>query len=222
MRGGNRSFCGTQKSPKAGIVRGALKEFRSISNTFQRVNDPDHILTKTLARLTLVSTQMGALKLKNYATFSFHVGDVPFAIPRRMDHLLPVFGKVVFPIAMPFCFRFPPMVAGTRSLWAQCRTLTSPHFGIIGLPQMRHFPGRPGSASRRSPPTSANRIAFPSMANPRPRARNNLARRDARSFFAGMLGLSDARETLSVAGFGWQVFETPGAAFYSQRLHNYP
>src|SRR5262245_15753652 len=58
------------------------------------------------------------------------------------------------------------------------------------------------------------------MANLRPRARNHLARRHARSFkVAGMLGLSDARETLSVACFGWQLFETPGAAFCSQRLH---
>src|SRR5215467_5191601 len=32
-----------------------------------------------------------------------------------MDYFLPVFRKLVFPIAMPFCFRFPPMVAGTVS-----------------------------------------------------------------------------------------------------------
>src|SRR5215471_1772667 len=32
-----------------------------------------------------------------------------------MNYLLPVFGKVVFPSAMPFCFSFPPMVAATDS-----------------------------------------------------------------------------------------------------------
>jgi hypothetical protein len=32
-----------------------------------------------------------------------------------MDYLLPVFGKLVFPGAMPFRFRFPPRVAGTDS-----------------------------------------------------------------------------------------------------------
>src|SRR5262245_36038894 len=60
------------------------------------------------------------------------------------------------------------------------------------------------------------------MANPRPRARDNLARRDARSFKeASMLVLASLQrcQRNSVAGFGWQLFETPGAAFCSQRLH---
>jgi hypothetical protein len=30
-----------------------------------------------------------------------------------VDNFLPGFGKVIFPSAMPFCLRFPPLVAGT-------------------------------------------------------------------------------------------------------------
>src|SRR5882672_8784584 len=32
-----------------------------------------------------------------------------------MNYFLPVFGKLVFPCAMPFCFRLPPTVAGAAS-----------------------------------------------------------------------------------------------------------
>jgi hypothetical protein len=32
-----------------------------------------------------------------------------------VDSLLPVFGKVVLPSPMPFCFRFPPTVASKGS-----------------------------------------------------------------------------------------------------------
>jgi hypothetical protein len=50
------------------------------------------------------------LKLKNYSIFSLHVRDMLFTAFRQMNYLLPLFGKLAFPSAMPRCFRLPPMV----------------------------------------------------------------------------------------------------------------
>jgi hypothetical protein len=54
------------------------------------------------------------LKFENYSIFSLHVRDMLFSNFGPMNYLLPVFGKLAFPSAMPFCF-LPPRVAGETS-----------------------------------------------------------------------------------------------------------
>ena len=48
-----------------------------------------------------------------------------------MDSLLPVFGKLSFPSAVPFGFVSHQGSQVRRPLWAQCQILTSPHFATI-------------------------------------------------------------------------------------------
>ena len=55
------------------------------------------------------------LKFNNYSFFSFHVRDMLFTSFRPMNYLLPPFGELAFPRAMPWCFRLPPMVASPTS-----------------------------------------------------------------------------------------------------------
>lgn len=54
------------------------------------------------------------LKFENYSAFSLHVRDMPFSTFRPVTYLLAVFGKFVFPTAMPLCF-LPPRFAGEAS-----------------------------------------------------------------------------------------------------------
>ena len=51
------------------------------------------------------------LELDYPTTICLHVCDVSFTVSGSVDDLLPISGKLVFPIAVPFRFILPPRIA---------------------------------------------------------------------------------------------------------------
>jgi hypothetical protein len=50
------------------------------------------------------------LKLKHPPLIGLYIRDMPLPIFSLMDNLLPIDGKPVFPLTMPFSLLFPPMI----------------------------------------------------------------------------------------------------------------
>ena len=51
------------------------------------------------------------LELNHPTTIGLHICDVPFTVSGRVDDLLPLRGKLIFPSAVPLRFILPPRIA---------------------------------------------------------------------------------------------------------------
>jgi len=70
----------------------------------QPIYYPDQLAVESVARSTLFSLDIGMLKLNYPAIWGLHVCDVPLAVVIELDNFLPIFGKLVLPVAMPWGF----------------------------------------------------------------------------------------------------------------------
>ena len=61
--------------------------------------------------MTLFRFDVRALELNHPTITSLHVCDVSFTVSGKVDDLLPISGKLVFPSAVPLRFILPPRIA---------------------------------------------------------------------------------------------------------------
>jgi len=66
---------------------------------------------KGFARSTLFRFDVRVLELNHPTITGLHVCDVSFTVSGCVDDLLPIIGKLVFPIAVPFRFILTPRIA---------------------------------------------------------------------------------------------------------------
>lgn len=83
-------------------IRISFLEAWEVAGEPRAAYDPREVLVKRFTCGALLGFQVRVLKLKRYALWRAHVGNVLLALVIMPDHLLPVGLEVVLPGAMPF------------------------------------------------------------------------------------------------------------------------
>ena len=90
------------------------RELRCIFLSRRPIHHPNQTLVEGLARSALIRFDVRVLELYHPTIMSLHVCDVSVAFLGRVDDLLPIGGKLVFPSAVPVRFILPPPIASAR------------------------------------------------------------------------------------------------------------
>ena len=76
----------------------------------QPIYDPDQLVVEGITRSTLFRLDVRVLKLNCPAICGLHVCDVSLTVVGVLDNLLPIFGKLILPVAVPWGFILPPRI----------------------------------------------------------------------------------------------------------------
>src|SRR5207244_4503263 len=89
----------------------SAEKLRSVSLSSRSIHHPNQLQIKGIARSTLFRFDVRVLELDHPAITGFHICDVSFTVSGKVDELLPISGKLVFPSAVPPRFILPPRIA---------------------------------------------------------------------------------------------------------------